>query len=265
MLKGLYTAYTGMIQEQQRMDTLTNNLANSDTTGFKKEGLTSQSFNTVLVDKIKDGSEAYYYGRRIGSANPGVKIGESYIDWSEGAFQVTDIPVDMAIGGKGFFTVEFTNKAGDISVMYTRDGNFQLTKEGYLVTTDGDYVLGKGSGANSEHIKLDPNADFKVDQMGYIYQHDAVVGQLQITDFEDYNYLEHYGENYYTPVEGATPKDATEAQVFQGYLETSNVGIVSEMVEMISVSRQYEANKKVITTYDSSLQIAANQIGRLNG
>ena len=75
MLKGLYTAYTGMIQEQQRMDTLTNNLANSDTTGFKKEGLTSQSIDTVLVDKIKDGSESYYYGRRIGPANPGVKIG----------------------------------------------------------------------------------------------------------------------------------------------------------------------------------------------
>ena len=74
MLKGLYTAYTGMIQEQQRMDTLTNNLANSDTAGFKKEGLTSQSFDAVLVDKIKDDSDPYYY-RRIGKANPGVKIG----------------------------------------------------------------------------------------------------------------------------------------------------------------------------------------------
>ena len=87
-----------MIQEQQRMDTLTNNLANSDTVGFKKEGLTSQSFDSVFVDKIKDGSESYHYGRRIGTANPGVKIGESYVDWSEGAFEVTDNEVDFAIG-----------------------------------------------------------------------------------------------------------------------------------------------------------------------
>ena len=264
MLKGLYTAYTGMIQEQQRMDTLTNNLANSDTTGFKKEGLTSQSFDAVLVDKIKDDSDPYYY-RRIGKANPGVKNGESYIDWSEGSFQVTDVPADMAIGGKGFFTVEFKNKAGETSTMYTRDGNFQLTRDGYLITTDGDYVLGKGSNGQSQRIKLDPNAEFRVDQMGNIYQNDKAVMKIQVTDFEDYNYLEHYGENYYTPVEGAKMKDATDARIFQGYLETSNVGIVSEMVEMISVSRQYEANQKVIQTIDSGLQVAANQLGRLNG
>ena len=110
MLKGLYVAYTGMVQEQKRMDNLANNLANADTTGFKKEGLTSQTFETVLVDKIKDDSIGYPFANRIGSANPGVKIGESYVDWSEGSFQVTDVPMDLAIGGKGFFTVEFTNK-----------------------------------------------------------------------------------------------------------------------------------------------------------
>ena len=110
MLKGLYVAYTGMIQEQNRMDNLANNLANADTTGFKKEGLSSQTFDAVLIDKIKDDSEGYHYAKRIGQMNPGVKIGESYVDWSEGSFQVTDIPMDLAIGGKGFFTVEFTNK-----------------------------------------------------------------------------------------------------------------------------------------------------------
>ncbi len=264
MLKGLYTAYTGMIQEQQRMDTLTNNLANSDTVGFKKEGLTSQSFDSVFVDKIKDGSEAYHYGRRIGTANPGVKIGESYVDWSEGAFEVTDNEVDFAIGGKGFFTIEFTNKAGETKTMYTRDGNFQVTTDGYLVTTDGDYVLGKGAGGQGQRIKLDPTQNFRVDTEGYIYQNDQVVGQMQLTDFADYNYLEHYGENYYYPVEGAELQDATGAKIFQGYLESSNVGIVSEMVEMISVSRQYEANQKIIQTYDRSLEIAVTQLGRLS-
>ncbi len=258
MLKGLYTAYTGMIQEQQRMDNLANNLANADTTGFKKEGLTSQSFDAVLVDKIRDDSE-YFYARRIGQANPGVKIGESYVDFSEGSFQVTDVPYDLALGGKGFFTVRYTNKSGETRTMYTRDGNFQMTTDGSIVTTDADPVLGK----DGKPIKIDPTKDFTVDQEGYIIQDGKNVAQLQITDFDDYDYLEHFGENYFYPVDGAKMRDA-KCQVFQGYLETSNVQVVSEMVEMISVSRQYEANQKVIQTYDTSLQ-TSTQLGRLNG
>ena len=258
MLKGLYTAYTGMIQEQQRMDNLANNLANADTTGFKKEGLTSQSFDAVLVDKIRDDSE-YFYAKRIGHANPGVKIGESYVDFSEGSFQVTDVPYDLALGGKGFFTVQYTNKNGETSTMYTRDGNFQLTEDGHLVTTDGDPVLD----VNDKEIVVDMTKDFTVDQDGYIFQDGKSVAQLQLTDFDDYNYLEHFGENYFYPVEGATMRNAS-AQVFQGYLETSNVQVVSEMVEMIAVSRQYEANQKVIHTYDTSLQ-TATQLGKIGG
>lgn len=263
MLKGLYTAYTGMINEQNRMDVLTNNLANSDTIGFKKEGATSQSFDAVLVDKIKDDSEYYRLARRIGSANPGVKVGEGYTDFSQGSFQVTDNTYDMALGGKGFFTVEFANKTGDTSTLYTRDGNFSVTADGYLVTTDGDYVLGVADNGDTQHIKVDPNIEMVVDSDGSIYQNDKLVGKLKITDFADYNYLEHYGENYFIAVEGAEPVDPTECQVYQGYLETSNVSIVSEMVEMISVQRQYESNQKIIQTYDSSLQIAVNDLGKI--
>lgn len=260
MVKGLYTAYTGMIHEQNRMDVLTNNLANADTIGFKKEGATAQSFDACLVDKINDDSEPFYRtARRIGKANPGVKIGEGYTDYSQGAFQVTNNKMDFALGGQGFFTVEFSKKDGETTTMYTRDGNFSLTQDGYLITTDGDYVLG----SNNQHIKLDPTAEVVVDQHGYIYQNDRQVASLKLTDFEDYNYLEHYGENYYIPVEGATAINATDCSVNQGYLETSNVSIVKEMVEMISVSRQYEANQKLIQTMDSSLDIAANQIGKV--
>ena len=265
MLKGLYTAYTGMINEQNRMDVLTNNLANADTIGFKKEGATSQSFDAVLVDKIKDDSEYVRLARRIGRANPGVKIGEGYTDYSQGSFMVTDSALDFALGGKGFFTVEFANRSGDTTTMYTRDGNLSVTTDGDLVTTDGDYVLGVSDRGEPIHIKLDPNADILVDEMGNIYQHDRKVAQLKLTDFADYNYLEHYGESYYVPVEGAEPIDPVDCKVSQGYLETSNVSIVSEMVEMISVQRQYESNQKVIQTLDSSLQIAVNDLGKVRG
>lgn len=263
MLKGLYTAYTGMINEQNRMDVLTNNLANVDTVGYKKEGATSQSFDAVLVDKIKDDSESVYLPRRIGVANPGVKIGEGYTDFSQGSFQITDNTYDLALGGDGFFTVEFTNKAGEVSTLYTRDGNFTITEEGYLVTTDGDYILGETANGGSDRIQLDPNSEVLVNEQGEIIQDGEVVAKLKITDFADYNYLRHYGENYYVPVEGAQLQDATDCKVYQGYLETSNVNVVSEMVEMISVSRQYESNQKVIQTLDSSLQIAATQLGKV--
>ena len=122
MLKGLYTAYTGMLNEQHRLDTLTNNLANASTVGFKKEGATSESFRDVLTVKIKDTSTNSYMNERIGRANPGVKIGENYTNYTQGSFRITDNTYDLALAGEGFFAIEFTNKAGETSTMYTRGG-----------------------------------------------------------------------------------------------------------------------------------------------
>ncbi|MBR5994291.1 MAG: flagellar hook-basal body protein [Lachnospiraceae bacterium] len=259
MVKGLYTAYTGMINEQHRMDTLTNNLANSTTVGFKKEGSTSQSFDAVLALKVKDTSEPANIPKRIGYNNPGVKIGENYTDWSQGSFKITDNTYDLALSGSGFFEIEFTNKAGETSTKYSRDGSFTLTQEGYLVTKDGNYVMG-----SKGRIKLDPLSDATVDQGGAIWQNNEVVDTLRIVDFEDYNYLKKYGENLMEPVEGAQFKDA-DYKVFSGYLEMSNVQIVTEMVDLIAITRQYESNQKIIKSIDSTLEIAANQLGRVNG
>ena len=258
MVKGLYTAYTGMINEQNRMDVLTNNLANADTNGFKMEGATSQSFDSVLAYKIKDVTEGYHTARRIGVNNPGVKIGEGYTDFSEGPIKGTGNPYDLALTDTGFFAVEFTNKAGDTSVKYTRDGNFTLDQQGNLVTQDGDAVLD----TNGRAIKIDPLKETEINSSGQIIQNGSAVATIQVTDFEDYNYLERYGENYFQPIDGAQEKDAA-AEVRAGYLETSNISVVSEMVNMITVSRAYESNQKVITTYDGTLDIAANQLGRI--
>ena len=256
MVKGLYTAYTGMINEQNRMDVLTNNLANASTVGFKKEGATSQAFDEVLALKIKDTTDAGMV-KPLGTISMGVKIGENYTDYSQGSLRETGNTYDIAISGTGFFSVEFRNKAGQTSTKYTRDGNFTLNKEGYLVTKDGDFVLGKNG-----RIKLDPLQTSVIDKNGNIYQNDTLVATLDITDFEDYNYLEHYGENYYQTVEGAREKNG-EYQTISGYLEMSNMSVVQEMVNMISVSRAYETNQKIVQTYDSTLEIAANQLGKI--
>lgn len=259
MVKGLYTAYTGMILQEHRMDVMANNLANANTNGYKKEGVTAQSFDDLLAYKIKDNSETYRNPKNIGVNNPGVKIGEGFTDFSQGPVKETSNTYDMALTDKGFFAVEFTNKSGETSVKYTRDGNFTLTEEGYLVTRDGDFVLNK----NGEHVQVDTLIpDTVINTVGQIIQDGKVVDDIQVVDFEDYNYLKRYGENYFEPIDGATMKDS-EASIYAGFLETSNISVVSEMVDMIALSRAYESNQKVITTIDSTLEIAVGQLGRL--
>ena len=126
------------------------------------------------------------------------------------------------------------------------------------MTRDGDPVLDE----NGAPIEIDPLLKTEINTSGQIIQDGNVVATLQITDFEDYSYLERYGENYFQPIEGAQEKEAA-AQVYSGALETSNISVVTEMVNMIAVSRAYESNQKMITTIDGTLDIAANQIGKI--
>lgn len=262
MVRGLYTACTGMINEQNRMDILTNNLANSTTNGYKKEGSTSEAFSSLLAYRIKDQTGIGVNTQRIGSVSLGVKIGEGYTDYTQGSFKQTDNTFDLALSGDGFFSVEFTNKAGETSTKYTRDGSFTMNQEGYLVNTNGDYLLGTNENGATVRIQVDPNATITIDKSGLILENGVPTEQLLITNFADYNYLEKYGENYYQAVEGAEMAEP-DVQVYQGYLEASNVSIVTEMVDMISVTRAYETNQKVIQTMDTTLDIAVNQIGKV--
>ena len=250
MLRGLYTSYTGMLNEQYRMDIMSNSLANVNTVGFKKEGSTSQAFADVMAVKIKDWTETPNTPKKLGNMSLGVKIGETYTDFSQGSFRTTENTYDLAIGGKGFFNIEFTNKAGETSTKYTRDGGFTITKDGYLVTKDGDYVLGENG-----RIQLSTTAGATVfDRAGNIYQDDRLVASLKITDFEDTNYLTHYGETMWDAMEGAVEKEPENTEIFQGFLEMSNASVVKEMVNMITISRQYESNQKMLTTFDETLE-----------
>ncbi|MCI8966690.1 MAG: flagellar hook-basal body protein [Lachnospiraceae bacterium] len=250
MLRGLYTSYTGMLNEQYRMDIMSNNLANADTTGFKKEGSTSQAYAEVMAVKIKDLTENPNTPRRLGNMSLGVKIGETYTDFSQGSLRDTGNTYDIALGGSGFFNIEFTSKAGETSTKYTRDGGFTITKEGYLVTKDGDYVLGENG-----RIQLSTTAGTTVfDRNGDIYQDDRLVASLKISDFEDTNYLTHYGETMWDAKEGAVEIDVEDPDVRQGYLEMSNANVVKEMVNMITISRHYESNQKMLTSFDETLE-----------
>ena len=265
MVKGLYTAFTGMVNEQKRLDVLSNNLANADTNGFKKEGTTSQTFADELAIRIKDTS---YFGmpKRLGTMSMGVHIGETYTDYSQGNYKVTDNQTDFALNGNGFFAISYTDKAGNTSVKYTRDGAFIINAQGYLVTKDGDYVLNREGALNTNpnaYIMVNPNLPITVTGDGNIYQENVLVGSIGTVDFADYNYIAKFGENLYDIVDGATIIPS-EAVVDQGYIEASNVNVVSEMVNMITISRAYQAGQKVINAVDETLDKAVNQVGRVN-
>ncbi len=258
MLRGLYTSWTGMENEQKRLDVISNNLANSATIGYKQESVSSQAFDKLLTLKIRDGSQAYH-NQAIGTMSLGVKIGEVYTDYSQGSIRNTGGNFDLALSGNGFFTINYTNSNGESSTRYTRDGSFQVTKEGILVDSEGNRVQGEGG-----DIRIATDAkSIAIGRDGTVTVDGTVVDRIKITDFEDYDYIIKVGDNMYTVVDGATEKEANAA-VLQGYTEQSNVNVVSEMVDMITITRAYEANQKVIRSMDSMLDKAVNQVGRLS-
>ena len=189
-----------------------------------------------------------------------MKIGETYTDYSQGSFRETGATYDLGLEGNGFFAISTTDKSGTEHIRYTRDGSFTVTRDGYLVTKDGDYVLG----ANNQRIQIPGAATAKVavDTLGNIYANEVQVGRLQIVDFQNKDALTLYGENMFEALPEAGMVAGT-ALVRQGYLETSNVNVINEMVSMISITRAYEANQKMMQTVDSTLNKAVNEIGKL--
>ena len=256
MVRGLYTASTGMINQMARLDVISNNLANSDTTAYKKEGATSQSFDALMAIKIND-SSVHYIPQPIGKLSLGVKIGETYTDYSDGNLEETSNTFDVALAGRGFFAVSYADENGMQSVRYTRDGNFSINSEGILMTRDGDFILDE----NGDTIMIPQGTDIVIDENGMIFASGQEVAKLQLVDFEDYDYLKKFGENMYIAIDGSVMQDAS-CKVYQGYLESSNVNVISEMVEMISVARNYESNQKIIQSIDSTLERAVN-LGKL--
>ncbi len=258
MIRGLYTAWTGMYNEQKRLDVISNNLANSATVGYKKEGVTSQSFDDVLTIKVRDDSEIIRSNNYLGTMSLGVKIGEVYTDYTQGSLRETGNTYDLSIDGSGFFAISCTDENGKETTRYTRAGEFSVTKDGYVVTSEGQHLLGE-----SGWLQVPTDAgEITISEDGTVYADGETVDQITLTDFENYDYLKKFAETMYEPVDGAVTTEAT-GQVVQGYTEQSNVNIVSEMVNMIAITRAYEANQKVIKSLDEQLNADVNSVGRV--
>ncbi len=254
MLRGLYTAYTGMDAQQQKMDIVSNNLANANTVGFKKDDATMASFKEVLAVKIND--PTYPTNQKIGKMSLGVAVDGIYTNFEQGALKRNDDLFSAALEGEGMFVVGKTSPNGEMEQKFTRDGSFTLNANNELVTKDGNYVLGQNG-----KIILD-SGQFSLRENGMIYVNGVQVDQIQLRGFEDYGTLKKIGDNLYEATETSSMK-AFDGMVRQGYEEASNVNSVKEMIDMIAIMRGYEANQKVLTTYDDTLDKVVNNVGRV--
>jgi len=278
MIKGWYTAASGMRAQQWRLDAVANNLANVDTTAYKKDVAAFKAFPELLLRRMNDdGVYNHPFGSAdaapiIGKIGTGVELNELYTSFTQGAPKETQNDFDLMLEGSGFFAV--STPYGE---RYTRNGSFILGKEGFLLTKEGFPVLGENGPIN---VKAN---NFKIDSDGRIwvnaaYQDDpALVGRennqwedpvlldtLKIVEFELDRYLEKQGSSLYRESKTSGPaniiSDDRRPKVIQGFLEAANVDPVIEMVQMIEVNRAYEANQKVIQSEDSMLGTLLNQV-----
>ena len=245
MIQGIYMASQGLTMLTQKQDQIANNLANVNTTGFKESGLFAKAFNKYLAN---DHQQPF--------ANREIKADEVYVDYSEGPMRSTGNPLDVMIKGSGFFAAMTPSGVG-----YTRNGNFSINAEGFLVTSDGYKVMSREG-----YVRLDkdsPQVSFT--DKGEVMQGDETKGILRIVDFEKPYKLQRIGSSCFIPVSSEESKimQSPGFAVKQGYLEASNVNIIRNMVEMISAYRNMEADQKALTAQDDTLEKAVNSVGRL--
>ena len=267
-----------MRTQQRRQDTLSNNIANSQTPGFKQDQAMTRSFPELLVKRMGDESiktktnKQLSLSNRVGPLTTGVYVHETLVDQTQGVMQDTGMTTDLALvngnlpdaDGGLFFTVQ--NADGE--ARYTRNGNFTVDGEGYLTTNQGYYVL-DDAGAPV----FTDGRNFEVTPEGVLQVAGAEI-PLQINYTANVNDLIKDDENLFMLIEedgevigemnNARGADGVTFTTQQGYLEASNVDEGQTMVEMMQAYRLFESNQQVVKAYDKSMEIAVNQIGRLN-
>ena len=250
MVRGLYIAGTGMLLQRRRMETITNNIVNAETTGYKKEYNIAHSFDEVLLRRIND-NHPQIPGRGVGPLNLGTQVDHLYIDFTQGALETTDRPTDFALIGDGFFVVQTAD-----GERYTKTGHFYINDGGFLTDGDGNLLLGENGPINVGGL------NFYVDSAGNVFTPEGYVDTIRVVSFEDNSTLRRQGNNLYFATEPPLAQ-ANPYTIAQGFLEMSNVDIGREMVDMLAMYRTYETNQRMITMIDETVGRAVNDIGRL--
>jgi flagellar basal-body rod protein FlgG len=272
-----------MRAQQWRLDAVANNLANVDTDGYKRDVAAFKAFPEMLIRRLDDDGVYHTpFGSAdaapiVGKMGTGVELNELFTCFEQGFPKETSSDFDFALDGKGFFSI-----ATPYGERYTRNGSFQLGKEGFLETKEGYPVLGENG-----PIKIKAN-NFQVDKEGRVWinaaypddpelligreanqwEETVLLDTLKIVEFELERFLQKQGSSLYRESETSGPamimSENSRPMVIQGFVEASNVNPVNEMVEMIAVNRSYEANQKVIQTEESALGTLINQVAKVS-
>lgn len=266
MDKGIYTALSGGIAKSHEIEVIANNLANANTPGFKRD---QGTFNEYLTEMRRqdtvEGVQREITAATLLEGRPQgdksfVEMDGVYTVHTQGGLKRTGSSLDLALEGKGFF--EVLTPAG---VRYTRQGNFSLSKDGVLVTSNGFPVLAKSEGAAPEqrllrfgqgHVEFSPT--------GEVRQAGQTIGQLSVAEFHENQWLEKMGNAYYRNTDDKNLKvgQPAESVLHQGFIETSNVNAVHEMTRLIEATRSYESQLQAIKTYQEMDSRSVNEIGR---
>jgi len=232
MIKGIYRSAAGMLPRVKKQEAIANNIANAGTTGFKKD---------IAFNRELSRADARLKPQKVDWQQ--TLENKVHVDFAPGAFDKTDNPLDLAIDGDGFFTLQ----ADDGSTVLTRSGSFVVDSEGFLAFPGGFRLVGAGGPlrVGSGNIMVGGTGDVEVDGVSA-----GTIRPQSVADFDD---LQRIGGSLFAVPEGVELIPPISASIRQGYLETSNVEVVHEMVDMIVAYRSYETNAKALQMQDESL------------
>jgi flagellar basal-body rod protein FlgF len=247
MIKGIFSSGAGMQPRMMRLEVISNNLANINTVGFKRDNLFVEILKNKGVDMAQGKGE-------LSGLNA-----KQFTDFTEGSLNQTNNQLDLAIVGDGFFTVDTPQ-----GIRYTRNGNFMLTLDGTLVTNQGYPVLSTGGKIQLPDVNKLAQGDIAINEAGEIMVDKKPVAKLRLATFDDMTTLKKDKSTcFYTDSpEQSANLNSNKTSVRQGFLEESNVDGIDEMVVMIELGRSFESDQKAVQSQDETLQ-RAMEVGRV--
>ena len=267
--KGIYTALSGSLAQSLKIDTIANNIANVNTTGFKRDQQTFNEYLTsaekepgvIQVPRVPASIESFY--DMNGGDKAYVNAAGTYTNFEQGSMKATGGKLDVAIDGAGFF--EISTPQG---VMMTRAGNFTVDGNGQLVTKDGFPVLMEGTNeqsADQRTVRFSGQSPAYISDGGEVFEGEKRLGKISLINVNNPDVLQKVGGNNYGFKTNMTPEVTAIARpnLKQGFVEASNVNIVNEMTEMITAQRVFEGTQKAIQAYNSMSEKLINIVGNV--
>jgi len=247
MIKGIYSSGSGLQPRMTQLEILSNNIANSNTTGFKKDNLFIQVMKNAALSQIQGEGPL----RGLDS--------KEFTDFSEGSFNQTNAPLDLAIQGRGFFVLDTPQ-----GVRYTRNGNFSLSADGTVVNSDGYPLLGSSGKIQIPQPEKISEASISIDEYGNVTNGTTTLGKVRVADFQNPSDLKKDGASLFvsTGPEKPVELDVQHSLIRQGYLEESNVDPVESMVQLVELSKNFETDQHMVQSQDASLEKAMD-VGRV--